>query len=95
MYPGRREICERTIVEIVENVGCGPVRFSAIAGVGNVGVYATMEGVHGDLEEILYPEDFASEDEVLKAVYDLTLSVVAAGFLYRKEEVGIGYWAAR
>ncbi len=89
MYPGRREICEQTIVEIVENVECGPVKFSAIAGVGNVGVYATVEGVHGDLEEILYPEDFENEDEALKAVYDLALSAMAARFRYRNEEVGL------
>ncbi len=89
MYAIQTHPREQTIVEIVKNVECGPVKLSAIAGGGNVGVYATMEGVHGDLEAILYPEDFGSEDEVLKAVYDLALSAIAVRFRYRNEEVGL------
>lgn len=81
---------EQAIVAVVEDLACGPIKLSAVAGEGNVAVYATVPGEHGELESILYADDYASEDEVLKEVWDVVVAALAGCFRYKNQEVVLG-----
>ncbi len=77
------------VVQIVEQVRCGPARFSASLSEDSANILIDVDGCHGSCQWWVYPGACSSVDDVLQELWEGTIDLLESSFTYRGQPVKI------